>query len=223
MPQKKIDTSAFKLDDELKAAVAVCFGRMMPLSEILDDLLKIVKRIDSYPDITGKEAKDYLRESIRTCNPNDQKFNVKKYGAAYETGRQQYIRNMGNNLLAGLDQHIKNLNFALKKTTFNFQEGLNIKDYASITKDLVQAATLYQAIADAHRPNSEVLFDMIPALNSENQPGEQQSLPSPQKSLPSPDDDVSTEGPPPSPSCKSPSRHLVDADNRPNADEDGKN
>ena len=35
MPKKKIDTSAFKLDDELKATVAKCFGRLMPLSEIL--------------------------------------------------------------------------------------------------------------------------------------------------------------------------------------------
>ncbi len=169
MPQKKIDTSAFKLDDELKATVAKCFGRLMPLSEILDSLLKIVKRIDNYPDITDEAAKDYLRESIRTCNPHDQKFNVKKYGATYEAGRQHYIRNMGDNLLAGLDQHIKNLNFALKKTTFNFQEGLNIKDYASITKDLVQAATLYQAIADAHRPDSEVEFDILPAVEHQKQ------------------------------------------------------
>ena len=191
MPKKKIDTTAFKLDDELKATVAKCFGRLMPLSEILDSLLKIVKRIDNYPDITDEAAKDYLRESIRTCNPNDQKFNVKKYGAAYETGRRHYIRNMGDNLLGGLDQHIKNLNFALKKTTFNFQEGLNIKDYASITKDLVQAATLYQAIADAHRPDSEVEFDILPAVEHQKQATEGSELPSPaeQKSLPSPDAD----------------------------------
>ena len=88
MPKKKIDTSAFKLDDEIKERVAECFGLMMPLSEILDSLLKIVKRIDNYPDITDEDAKGYLRESIRTCNPNDQKFNVKKYGATYETGRR---------------------------------------------------------------------------------------------------------------------------------------
>ena len=155
MPKKKIDTSAFKLEDERKRAVAKCFGQMVSLSEILDVLPKVVKQSDNYPDITDEDAKGHLRESIRTCNPNDQKFNAKKYGAAYEAGRRTYIRNMGDNLLKGLDQHIQNLNFALKETTFNFHEGLNIKDYASITKDLVQAATLYQAIADAHRPDTK--------------------------------------------------------------------
>ena len=191
MPKKKIDTSVFKLNDDVKEAIAGHFGEMVPLSEILDELLKAVKQLNNYPDITDEDAKGYLREAIRTCNPNDKKFNVKKYGATYEAGRRHYIRDMGDNLLKGLDQHIKNLNFALEKTTFNFHEGLNIKDYASITKDLVQAATLYQAIADAHRPDSEVAFDILPAVENQKQAIEGDRLPSPaeQKSLSSPDAD----------------------------------
>ena len=68
MPKKKIDTSVFKLNDDVKEAIAGHFGEMVPLSEILDELLKAVKQLNNYPDITDEDAKGYLRESIRTCN-----------------------------------------------------------------------------------------------------------------------------------------------------------
>lgn len=40
------------------------------------------------------------------------------------------------------------------------------KEYASITKDLVTAVSLYQSIAEAHHPESETPFDILPSQDS---------------------------------------------------------
>ncbi len=148
--------------------VAYTIGSGSKIGDILDDILtRLKKRYKFSKDLSDKEAKSILRESMRTCNPHDKKFCIKKYGAAYRAGRLSYVRSMGDNLLEAFDTHISNLNFALEKTSFNFHEGLTIKEYASITKDIAEAVSLYQSIAEAHQPDTEATFDILPALDSQ--------------------------------------------------------
>lgn len=159
----------------LKELVAYFIGNGDTIGQVLDNLLDIYKADYKFPrDLTDEKAKDILRDAIRTCNPNDKKFNTKKYGAAYREGRLAYVRSLGDNLLRAFDKHIRNLNFALEKTTFDFSKGLTPKEYAAITKDLVSAVSLYQAIADAHQPDSKLAFDIIPALDSQIRDAEKQ-------------------------------------------------
>lgn len=160
---------------QMKEIVAYLIGNGETIGAVLDNLLDAHKGTHKFPrDLTDEKAKAILREALRTCNPNDKKFNTKKYGAAYREGRLAYVRSLGDNLLRAFDKHIRNLNFALEKTTFNFNQGLTPKEYASITKDLVSAVSLYQAIADAHQPDSKFAFDIIPALDSQIRDAEKQ-------------------------------------------------
>lgn len=153
---------------EFKEITARSIGAGDTIGSVLDTFLAFYKKRYKFPrDITDKKAKSILREALRTCNPNDKKFNVKKYGAVYREGRLSRVRSLGDNLLRAFDKHISNLNFALENATFNFREGLTPKEYASITKDLVSAVSLYQAIAEAHQSDSKVAFDIIPALDSQ--------------------------------------------------------
>ena len=152
----------------LKEHAARCIGQGETIGQVLDTFLNAYKDRYKFPrDLTDEKAKSILRDALRTCNPNDKKFNTKKYGAAYREGRLAYVRSLGDNLLRTFDRHISNLNFALENATFNFSEGLTPKEYAAITKDLVSAVSLYQAIADAHHPDSKLAFDIIPALDSQ--------------------------------------------------------
>ncbi|MDE0554969.1 MAG: hypothetical protein OXI24_12170 [Candidatus Poribacteria bacterium] len=118
-------------------------------------------------DFTRKQAKAVIRESLRTCNPNDRKFNAKKYGRSYREGRLQCIQGMGDGLLRALETHISNLNFAFENTTFRFDKGLTPKEYASMTKDLQTAISLYQSIANTYQPESESPFDVMPMIHNE--------------------------------------------------------
>ncbi len=157
-----------ELGRKMKEPVAYDIGNGDSIGEILDRSIESLKRIYKFPrTLTEDKAKSILREAWRTCNPNDKKFNAKKFGVAYRRGRLVYVRSMGDNLLQAFNTHISNLNFALDKATFNFNEGLTPKEYASITKDLATAVSLYQTIVDAHQPDAETTFDVIPALDSQ--------------------------------------------------------
>ena len=148
--------------------VAHAIGSGNKIGDVLDNIIKYYKKTYKFTkDLSVEKAKSILRESMRTCNPNDKKFCIKKYGAAYREGRLSYVRSMGNNLLNAFDTHIRNLNFALDKATFNFNTGLTPKEYASITKDIAEAVSLYQSIAEAHQPETETTFDILPALDSQ--------------------------------------------------------
>ncbi len=176
MPEKTTKTKKEELTVEIlketstrfREVVAHTIGMGYTIGEALDRILKYYKeRYKFTKDLNDEKVKSILRESLRTCNPNDKKFCVKKYGAAYREGRLSYVRSMGSNLLKAFDKHIKNLNFALDKATFNFNEGLTPKEYASITKDIAEAVSLYQSIAEAHQPETETTFDILPALDSQ--------------------------------------------------------
>ncbi len=185
--------------------VACDIGRGDKIGDKIDRILDACdKKFMFTEDFTRDQAKSMLRESLRTCNPNDKKFNAKKYGAAYREGRLSYIRGMGDGLLRAFDKHISNLNFALEKATFNFNEGLTPKEYASLTKDLVTAVSLYQSIAEAHQPESENPYDILPAQDSELMLAEieateteaQAALPTPEtalKALPETSEDTPTD------------------------------
>ena len=153
---------------DFRKDTACDIGRGIKIGDRIDRILDALdKKFMFTEDFTRDQAKSMLRESLRTCNPNDKKFNAKKYGAAYREGRLSYIRGMGDGLLRAFDKHISNLNFALEKATFNFNQGLTPKEYASLTKDLVTAVSLYQSIAEAHQPESETPYDILPAQDSE--------------------------------------------------------
>ena len=157
-----------KIPTRMREYVAYAIGNGIKIGDVLDSLIEYYKEIYEFSeDLNDENAKSILRETIRTCNPNDKKFCTKKYGALYREGRLSYVRSMGSNLLNAFDRHIDNLNFALEKTGFNFHEGLTIKEYASITKDIATAVSLYQSIAEAHQPETEATFDILPALDSQ--------------------------------------------------------
>ncbi len=157
-----------KIPTHFREYVAYAIGNGIKIGDVLDSIIEYYKKTYKFSeDLNDENAKSILRETIRTCNPNDKKFCIKKYGAAYREGRLSYVRSMGNNLLEAFDTHIKNLNFALDKTTFNFHKGLTPKEYASITKDIAEAVSLYQSIAEAHQPDTEATFDILPALDSQ--------------------------------------------------------
>ncbi len=157
-----------KTSTRFREYVAHAIGSGNKIGDVLDNVLNYYKEKYKFAkDLSDEKAKSILRESMRTCNPNDKKFCIKKYGAAYREGRLSYVRSMGDNLLKAFDTHIKNLNFALEKTAFNFNIGLTTKEYASITKDIAEAVSLYQSIAEAHQPETEATFDILPALDSQ--------------------------------------------------------
>lgn len=157
-----------KTSARFREYVAHAIGSGNKIGDVLDSILNYYKEKYKFAkDLSDEKAKSILRESMRTCNPNDKKFCIKKYGAAYREGRLSYVRSMGDNLLEAFDTHIKNLNFALDKATFNFNIGLTPKEYASITKDIAEAVSLYQSIAEAHQPETEATFDILPALDSQ--------------------------------------------------------
>ncbi len=157
-----------KMPSGMREYVAYACGIGIKIGDVIDTILDYYKETYKYTkDLNEKEAKSILRESIRTCNPNDKKFCYKKYGATYREGRLSYVRSMGDDLLKAFERHIGNLNFALEKTGFNFHEGLTIKEYASITKDIAEAVSLYQSLAEAHQPDTEATFDILPALDSQ--------------------------------------------------------
>ena len=170
--QKKKEITADTLKKVVKRffaeSTARSIGRGVPIGQEIENILKAFKKAFKFEKgLSDEDVKKILRESLRTCNPNDKKFNAKKYGAAYREGRLSYIRNMGDGLLRAFDKHISNLNFALENATFNFNEGLTPKEYASLTKDLISAVSLYQKIAEAHQPDNETPFDIVPALDSQ--------------------------------------------------------
>ena len=176
MPEKKNKANKEELTVEIlkktptpiREFVAYAIGNGKKIGEVIDTILDYYKETYKYPkDLNDEEAKSILRESIRTCNPNDKKFCIKKYGAIYREGWLSYVRSIGSNLLNAFDTHIKNLNFALDKVTLNFRDGLTPKEYASITKDIADAVSLYQSIAEAHQPETETTFDILPALDSQ--------------------------------------------------------
>lgn len=157
-----------KTSTRFREFVAHSIGSGNKIGEVLDNILNYYKETYKYTkDLNDEKAKSILRETMRTCNPNDKKFCIKKYGAAYREGRLSYVRSMGSNLLNAFDTHIKNLNFVLEKVTLNLHDGLTPKEYASITKDIADAVSLYQSIAEAHQPETETTFDILPALDSQ--------------------------------------------------------
>lgn len=166
--QKRITASDLKnVEERYKEGTARLIGTGRKIGELIKEIIGFYKeRAPFADDLTDEKATSILREALRTCNPNDKKFNVKKYGAFYREGRLSMIQGMGDGLMRAFDKHIRNLNFALEETTFNFREGLSVKEYASITKDLVTAVSLYKEIAEAHQPASESPFDRLPAEDS---------------------------------------------------------
>lgn len=156
-----------KLSEVSKANVANLIGRGMKIGEVIEKVLNIYKTEYTFAeDLDDEQAMSIIREGLRTCNPNDKKFNVKKYGAAYREGRLACLHEIGGGVLRAFGTHIKNLNFALEKATFNFNTGLTPKEYASLTKDLVTAVSLYKEIAQSYQPDSETQFDVLPAQDS---------------------------------------------------------
>lgn len=98
-PPMTVDTLK-QVDESIKKQVAKFIGSGMPIGEVLTKVLDYYKSdYDFSDDISDEEAISLLRGSLRTCNPNDKKFNVNKYGASYREGRLAYVRGMGDNLL----------------------------------------------------------------------------------------------------------------------------
>ena len=148
--------------------VAGEIGRGEKIGNLIDTLTNLFdKEYRFTKDFTRKQAKEILRESLRTCNPNDKKFNAKKYGKEYRAGRLQYIQGMGDGLLRAFDTHIINLNFALENTKLRLSNGLTPKEIASMTKDLLTAVSLYQSIANAYQPESESPYDVLSGLHND--------------------------------------------------------
>ena len=148
--------------------VASEIGSGKKIGDLIDNLVDgLGEEFRFTEDFTPKQAKEILRESLRTCNPNDKKFNAKKYGESYREGRLQYIQGMGDGLLRAFDRHIINLNCALEHTKIRISDGLTPKEIASMTKDLLTAVSLYQSIANAHQPESESPYDVLSELHNE--------------------------------------------------------
>jgi len=158
-----------KLPEELKQATAKQIGQTRSLSEILTELLTFYKTsFEDYPsEVSDPIAISYLRELMRTCNPNDKKFNSKKYGEAYQAGRHEYIRNIGTDLLQTVGNHVENLK-TITNTVKLTDTPLTPKEYASIGKDILQMVKLYQAVASAPEPASDAPLDMMLPTQTEN-------------------------------------------------------
>jgi len=158
-----------KLPEELKQAITKQIGQTRSLSEILTELLTFYKtNFEDYPsEVSDPIAISYLRELMRTCNPNDNKFNSKKYGEAYQAGRHEYIRNIGTDLLQTVGKHVENLK-TITNTVELTDTPMTPKEYASIGKDILQMVKLYQAIASAPEPASDAPLDMMLPTQTEN-------------------------------------------------------
>ena len=137
-------------------------------------------------ELTIQNIESLLREALRTCNPNDKKFNIKKYGDAYEAGCRAMVQEMGNGLVGAFRTYIETLNQKLSMPLFDIKEKITIKEYAAIGKNLATAASLYQSIAQAHQPNSENTFNILPALDNSNSKHTEIDAPNTEKTLPAP-------------------------------------
>ena len=153
-----------KLPEELKQKIANEIGQTRPISEILTGILTFNKEhFEDYPsEVQDTIAIGYIRELIRTCNPNDNKFNNKKYGEAYQAGRHEYVRDIETNLLQTVGNHARNLKTITSEVELS-DTPITIKEYAALSKDIIQMVNLYQDIASAPQPASDVPLDMIPA------------------------------------------------------------
>lgn len=157
-----------KVDTQLKNQVAFSIGTGRAIGDVINDyihLLYFKYQFDN--NITEGDIVTLLREAFRTCNPNDKKFNVKKYSEAYRAGRLSMVRDMGDGLLETFRTYINTMNDNLSSGLLNIDQKITIKEYAALIKDLATAASLYQSIAEAHQPDTEATFDVIPALDSQ--------------------------------------------------------
>ncbi len=153
---------------DFRKHVAGEIGRGKKIGDLMDNILDLFhKNYRFTEEFTRNQAKEVIRESFRTCNPNDRKFNAKKYGEEYRKGRMHCIQGMGDGLLSAFNTHISNLNVVLEHTRINFKECLTPKEYASLTKDLFTAVSLYQNIAKTHQPELESPYDVLPIMHDE--------------------------------------------------------
>lgn len=153
--------------NDIRQSVANAIGRGDTIGYVIDVCIADFEESFMFTeDFTREQAKAVIRSSLRTCNTNDKKFNAKKYGAAYHQGRLQCMQDMGDGLLRALGRHIKNLNFALENTKFNFAKSLTPKEYASMSKDLAATVSLYQSVAKTYHPGSESTFEFMSVIHN---------------------------------------------------------
>lgn len=157
-----------KVDTQLKRNVAFAIGAGQTIGDVIQDIIfSLTSDCDFDNSITMQNIESLLREAFRTCNPNDKKFNVKKYGDVYRAGCRAMVQDIGNGVMTAFRTYIKTLNQNLSTPLFSIDEKITIKEYAAIGKDLAAAASLFQSIAQAHQPNSENTFNILPALDSQ--------------------------------------------------------
>lgn len=70
--------------NDIRQSVANAIGRGDTIGYVIDVCITDFEESFMFTeDFTREHAKAVIRSSLRTCNPNDKKFNAKKYGRSY--------------------------------------------------------------------------------------------------------------------------------------------
>lgn len=181
MAKRDYNPFDFKDPANLQHAAEQCiprFARFSTTSEVVDWLVKHQEeRVTKKYHKTRKE----IRESIRTINPNNAKFNKAKWGELYEECRAEYVADMRNQMCDTVSRITRQINIAVRHARL----GLLIRTPEQLHEvlKLIQTLQDIQSTEESRVINgvNELTKKVEEALDTEDN-AKLQSLPFPVKS-----------------------------------------